>query len=122
MTKKKQRVKPNYKKKEKLKGKTTNKQPEKMYLDEKDIRFPHFRLYYKSNHPALITGEYSKDEWQYRKVLHGEKDGRNAVDTISPNPDLNDPTPMHIVRRKRHDKKIFFSKWQYGWKIIIKKE
>ena len=39
-------------------------------------KYPHFRYYKKSKHPALITGEHSKEEYKYRKVMHSEKDGK----------------------------------------------
>lgn len=78
--------------------------------------FPHFRKYLKANHPALIVAEHSKDEYKYRKVTHGEKDGRHINEKVSPNPNLIDKKPMYISKRIRHDNKKFFSKWKYPWK------
>lgn len=79
--------------------------------------YPHFRKYKKSGHPAMITGEYSVSEWNYKKVMHSNKDGRHLNDTIVPNPNPLDPKPMHITKRTRHDKKEHFSNWRYKWKI-----
>ena len=31
-------------------------------------KFPHFRYYVKSKHPALIIGEQPVEEYRYRKV------------------------------------------------------
>lgn len=83
-------------------------------------RFPHFRKYYKSNHPTLIVGEQigenNIEEWKYRKVMHNDRDGRHLNEMIYPNPDTNDKRPMYIAKRVRHDNKINFSKWKYPWK------
>lgn len=83
--------------------------------------FPHFRYYKKSKHPALITAEYSKDEYKYRKVTHTEKDGRHSNEKVYPNPDPKDSRPMYIGKRTRHDKKENFSNWKYPWKYKNKK-
>lgn len=80
-------------------------------------QYPHFRKYLKSNHPAMIVGEFSEQEWKYKKVMHGERDGRHLNDTIEPNPNPLDPEPMRVAKRVRHDKKVNFSKWRYRWKI-----
>ena len=79
--------------------------------------YPHFRKYKKSNHPAMITGEYSQNEWKYRKVMHNYKDGRHLNEMIYPNPNPLDPDPMYIAKRVRHDDKNNFSNWRYKWKI-----
>ncbi len=79
--------------------------------------YPHFRRYKKSNHPAMITGEYSQKEWKYRKVMHDDKDGRHLNEMIYPNPNPLDPDPMYVAKRVRHDDKNNFSKWRYKWKI-----
>ena len=84
-------------------------------------KFPHFRYYKKSKHPALITGEYSSDEYNYRKVTHSERDGRHLNEKVSPNPSPLDKKPMYIGKRVRHDFKKFFSKWIYPWKYKNKK-
>lgn len=80
-------------------------------------KYPHFRKYKKSGHPAMITGEHSFNEWNYKKVMHSDRDGRHLNDTIFPNPDPNDSKPMHITKRTRHDKKDNFSNWRYRWNI-----
>lgn len=78
--------------------------------------YPHFRYYKKSGHPALITGEYSYNEYNYRKVTHSERDGRHLNEKVIPNPNHRDERPMYIVKRIRHDKKNTFSNWKYSWK------
>lgn len=82
-------------------------------------KFPHFRKYFKSGHPTLIVGEQkaenNREEWRYRKVMHAERDGRHFNEVVTPNPNKNDPRPMHIARRVRHDDKENFSKWKYPW-------
>ena len=89
--------------------------------------YPHFRYYKKSKHPALIVGEQkgSKqtaqgikeiDEYKYRKVMHGEKDGRHLNEKVYPNPDLRDPDPMYITRRERYDDKENFEERPLPWK------
>ena len=78
--------------------------------------FPHFRRYKKNNHPAMIVAERSADEYEYRKVMHSERDGRHLNEKVFPNPDPTDKEPMYIGKRVRHDKKIFFGKilpWKY---------
>ena len=80
-------------------------------------KYPHFRKYNKSNHPAMITSEYSKDEWNYRKVMHSAYDGRHRNETIMPNPNPTDKKPMNVAKRVRHDNKDNFSKWRYKWNI-----
>lgn len=77
---------------------------------ERAEQFPHFRHYMKSNHPALITGELTPDEYKYRKVTHSEREGRHLNEKIQPNPDPTDERPMYIVKRQRHDKKKYFGK------------
>lgn len=79
-------------------------------------KYPHFRKYLKSGHPALITGEYSDIEYDYRKVTHSEREGRHLNEKVFPNPNLNDKEPMYITKRTRHDKKKNFSSWIYPWK------
>ena len=81
----------------------------------KNERYPHFRKYLKSKHPALITSEKSKEEYNYRKVTHSERDGRHLNEKVFPNPNPYDFKPMYIVKRIRHDKKKNFSSWKYPW-------
>ena len=80
------------------------------------VTYPHFRYYKKSKHPALITEERSKDEYNYRKVTHSERDGRHLNEKVYPNPDPKDSKPMYIGKRVRHDRKDNFSTWQYPCK------
>ena len=83
--------------------------------------YPHFRDYKKANHPALIVGERSNDEYDYRKVTHSQYDGRHLNEKVEPNPNPKDKRPMYIGKRVRHDKKKYFSKWKYPWKYKKKK-
>lgn len=84
--------------------------------------YPHFRYYRKSNHPALITAERSKDEYNYRKVMHSEKDGKRTNEKVYPNPDPKDKKPMYIGKRIRHDKKKNFEDKPLPWKYPNKKK
>lgn len=85
-------------------------------MSKKKEKYPHFRYYKKSKHPALIVNEYSNTEYLFRKVTHSEKDGRHLNEKVFPNPDKSDNRPMYIVRRTRHDYKNNFSSWKYPWK------
>ena len=84
--------------------------------------YPHFREYLKSKHPALIVDEHSSDEYKYRKVMHGKKDGKRNNEEVIPNPNPRDKRPMYIGKRVRHDKKKHFSSWKYPWKYNKKKK
>ena len=84
--------------------------------------YPHFRYYKKSKHPALIVGEQPTDEYRYRKVMHGEKDGRHLNEKISPNPNPKDKKPMYITKRVRHDKKQNINETPLPWKYPKKKK
>ena len=79
-------------------------------------RFPHFRYYIKSGHPALIMSERTIDEYNYRKVMHSEKDGKRSNEKVFPNPDPSDKEPMYIGKRVRHDKKTNFENKILPWK------
>ena len=85
-------------------------------MTKKKEIYPHFRKYLKSQHPAMIVGERSKTEYNYRKVTHSKKDGRHLNDKLHPNPNPYDSKPMYIGRRVRYDDKKYFSKWKYPWK------
>lgn len=81
----------------------------------KKEKFPHFRYYKKSGHPALITAEHSKDEYKFRKVTHSEKEGNRKNEKVYPNPNPKDKRPMFIGKRVRHDKKKFFGSLILPW-------
>lgn len=83
-------------------------------------KFPHFRYYKKSGHPALIVGEQPIDEYKYRKVMHSEKDGKRNNEKVFPNPDKRDKKPMYIGKRVRHDKKQNFEPKPLPWKYPTK--
>jgi len=85
-------------------------------------KYPHFRYYLKSKHPALITGEHSKDEYKYRKVMHSKKDGNRTNEKVYPNPRPGDYKPMYIGKRVRHDLKSNFEKNILPWKYPGKKK
>ena len=78
--------------------------------------YPHFRYYKKNKHPALIVGEQPIEEYKYRKVMHGEKDGRHLNEMVNPNPNKRDIKPMYIGKRIRHDKKNNFEEKPLPWK------
>lgn len=82
----------------------------------KKEKFPHFRYYKKSKHPALIVGEQPVDEYKYRKVMHSEKDGKRNNERVYPNPNKKDTNPMYIGKRIRHDKKKNFESKPLPWK------
>lgn len=85
------------------------------------VKYPHFRGYYSSGHPALILSEKGEDEFAYRKVMSSEKDGRHLNEKIFPNPDKKQKTPMYIGKRTRSDKKENFTEWHFTWKYPKKK-
>ena len=85
--------------------------------------YPHFRYFKKSQHPALIVGEQKteqKEEYRYRKVMHGDRDGRHLNEVVYPNPDPKDSEPMHIARRVRHEEKKHFNDTPLPWKYLKK--
>ena len=92
------------------------KKNKKTVLKTVSVTYPHFRKYRKSGHPALITSERSKDEYNYRKVMHSEKDGKRTNEKVFPNPNKRDPKPMYIGKRVRHDKKNAFYPFPLPWK------
>ena len=92
-----------------------------------EAAYPHFRFYRKSKHPALIVGEQKGikqtaqgekqiDEYRYRKVMHGEKDGRHLNEVVYPNPNPKDDKPMYIAKRVRHDDKENFENAPLPWR------
>ena len=48
--------------------------------------------------------------------MHGYKDGKRKNETIYPNPNPNDPEPMNIGKRVRHEDKEYFSNLPLPWK------
>lgn len=76
----------------------------------------HFRDYYKSQHPAFITGE-DKENYHFHRTTSSEFDGHHKNLMLYPNPDKNKTTPMCIVKRKEVDNKKRFSKKKKPWKI-----
>lgn len=83
--------------------------------------YPHFRYYKKNSHPALIVGEQPVEEYQYRKVMHAERDGGRTNERLDPNPNPKDSRPMYIGKRIRHDKKTNFENNPLPWKYPQKK-
>lgn len=76
--------------------------------------YPHFRKYLKSGHPTLIVSERSESEYNYRKVMHSDRDGRHLNEKVDPNPNPKDSRPMFIGKRVRHDEKKYFGK-RFPW-------
>jgi hypothetical protein len=111
------------------KGKTAQRKQKaaiKSYYAEKktekyDETYPHFRYYKKSGHPVLIVSEHSSEEYNYRKVMHSEKDGKRTNERVFPNPDLRDKEAMYIGKRVRHDEKRCFESQPLPWKYPNKK-
>ena len=101
--------------------KKQNKKPDLIKGQAKE-KYPHFRYYRKSGHPALITGEHTFEEYKYRKVMHSEKDGKRTNEKVYPNPDPLDKLPMYIGKRVRHDKKKNFEDNPLPWKYPYKKK
>lgn len=87
--------------------------------------FPHFRMYRKNKHPALILEEAKikkpKDGFLYRKASHSKELTKRSCEKISPNPNPNDPNPMYIEKRKRVDYKYKFGPI-LNWKLPKKKK
>ena len=80
-------------------------------------KYPHFRHYKKSGHPALILSEDGDDKYKFRRVTSSEFSGHHRNQRISPNPDKRRGTPMYIVKQKQSDHKKHFSSWKYPWKM-----
>ena len=68
----------------------------------------HFRIYYKSGHPAYIVGE-TKDSFYFHRVTSSQKNGHHSNWKITPNPDKRRKTPMYIVHQEQKDLKEYFS-------------
>lgn len=91
---------------------------------KKKEKFPHFRWYRKSKHPALIVGEKTnekkEEEFNFHKVTHRDKEGRHSNVKLEPNPNPKDNKPMYVVKRVRHDKKKYFGE-KLPWEYLKKK-
>lgn len=83
--------------------------------------YPHFRKYFKSNHPALITKDCG-DDYEFRRVTSAEFSGHHKNEKVFPNPDQSRKTPMYIVKAKQKDNKKRFSLWKYPWSYEKKKK
>ena len=79
-------------------------------------KFPHFRNYKKSGHPALILSNDGDDKYKFRRVTSSEFSGHHRNEKIEPNPDKRRTTPMYIVKQRQSDFKKHFSTWKYSWK------
>ena len=69
----------------------------------------HFRIYYKSNHPAYIIDEEG-NKYIFHRVTSSEKSGHKKNWKIDPNPDKKRKSPMYIVKQEEKDYKHFFGK------------
>ena len=92
-----------------------NKKPSR-YPGKTKEKYPHFRHYKKSGHPALILSEDTADKYKFRRVTSSEFSGHHRNERIEPNPDIRRITPMYIVKQKQSDYKKNFSTWKYPWK------
>ncbi len=84
-------------------------------------KYPHFRFYKRSKHPALIL-ESKQEDYRFRRVTSSEKSGHHKNEKVEPNPDKRKSTPMYIVKAVQTDKKKFFSDWIYPWKYSKNKK
>ncbi len=102
--------------------KKIGKQSKKKKAQSREPTYPHFRYYKPSKHPALIVNERSDEEFNYRKVMHNENDGKRKNEKVYPNPNPKDKKPMYIGKRVRHDKKNKFESFILPWKYPTKKK
>ncbi len=84
------------------------------------MAFPHFRIYKKSKHPALIESyaniKNHHDGYLYRKTSHSPKLTHKGYEVIFPNPNPKDTSAMYVENKKRVDFKKNFSKilpWKF---------
>ena len=81
--------------------------------------FRHFRIYFKSNHPAYIIDEEG-NKYVFHRVTSSEKSGHKKNWRIDPNPDKSRKTPMYIVKQEeKDDKKYFSEKLNYNINITF---
>ena len=83
------------------------------------IKFPHFRKYFKSQHPALILDEHGVN-YSFRRVTSSRFSGHHLNEEVNPNPDIKRSEPMYIVKRIEEDNKKRFSIWKYPWEYLKK--
>ena len=69
----------------------------------------HFRIYFKSNHPAYIVDEEG-NKYYFHRVTSSEKSGHKKNWRVEPNPDKSRKTPMYIVKNEQIDSKNRFGK------------
>ena len=81
----------------------------------------HFRIYFKSNHPAYIIDEEG-NYYYFHRVTSSPKSGHHSNWKIDPNPDPTRNKPMYIVKTEEKDKKGRFGrKMKYGIDIFFHK-
>ena len=68
----------------------------------------HFRIYFKSGHPAYIVDD-EENYYYFHRVTSAKKSGHHKNWEIKPNPDPKRSTPMYIVKQEQKDLKILFS-------------
>ena len=78
----------------------------------------HFRIYFKSGHPAYIVDEEGK-YYYFHRVTSKPLSGHHQNIKIDPNPDTERKYPMYVVRREEKDKKNNFSKQELPYNIEI---
>jgi len=84
---------------------------------------PHFRIYFKSNHPAYIIDE-DGEYYVFHRVTSSSKSGHHPNWKVSPNPNKRRETPMYIIKSKQKDKKKRFGKnldWNTNFNFQNKK-
>ena len=77
-------------------------------------KFPHFRFFFISRHPALILSEKGEN-FSYRRVTSSEYSGHHKNEIVYPNPDPTRSEPMYIVKRVEEENQCRFSRWIYPW-------
>jgi len=68
----------------------------------------HFRIYFKSKHPAYIVNDEG-DYYFFHRVTSSPKSGSHSNWEVNPNPDKRRKTPMYIVHAQEKDEKKYFS-------------
>ena len=84
---------------------------------------PHFRIYFKSNHPTYIIDE-DGEYYVFHRVTSSSKSGHHPNCKVSPNPNKRRETPMYIIKSKQKDKKKRFGKkldWNTNFNFQNKK-
>ena len=79
----------------------------------------HFRIYFKSNHPAYIVDEEG-NKYYFHRVTSSPYSGHKKNWKIDPNPDKRMNKPMYIIKEEQIDKKGRFSKKKLPYNIELR--